>query len=113
MVLLLLLPVIWCCYLARALGIPQWRGAELAYSGAPEVAGAHAHRVRTAGVSIIGGCCGTSCEHLAAMRQAIDGHQKASRPTIETIVERIGPMKNTRAAAEGDAPARSRGRRRG
>ena len=31
-------------------GIPQWRGAELAYSGSPEVAGAHAHRVRTAGV---------------------------------------------------------------
>ena len=28
LVLLLLLPVIWCCYLARALGIPQWRARE-------------------------------------------------------------------------------------
>ena len=29
LVLLLLLPVIWCCYLARALGIPQWREGAL------------------------------------------------------------------------------------
>ena len=54
-------------------GIPQWRGAELAYSGSPEVAGAHAHRVRTAGVSIIGGCCGNEPAHLACMRAVLDG----------------------------------------
>ena len=29
LVLLLLLPVIWCCYLARAIGIPQWREGAL------------------------------------------------------------------------------------
>ena len=29
LVLLLLLPVIWCCYLSRALGIPQWREGAL------------------------------------------------------------------------------------
>ena len=54
-------------------GIPQWRGTELAYSGSPEVAGAHAHRVHTAGVSIIGGCCGNEPAHLACMRAVLDG----------------------------------------
>jgi len=54
-------------------GIPQWRGAELSYSGSPEVAGAHAHRVRTAGVSIIGGCCGNEPAHLACLRAVLDG----------------------------------------
>ena len=94
-------------------GIPEFKGSEIHYSGTPPLMADYARLAMDAGARIIGGCCGTSCEHLAAMRQAIDGHQKASRPTIETIVERIGPMKNTRAAAEGDAPARSRGRRRG
>ncbi|TDH35785.1 betaine--homocysteine S-methyltransferase [Pseudohoeflea suaedae] len=94
-------------------GIPEFRGAEIHYSGTPPLMADYARLAVDAGARIIGGCCGTSCEHLAAMREAIDGHRKAARPTIETIVERIGPMKNTRAAAEGDAPARSRGRRRG
>jgi len=39
------------------------------------------------GARIVGGCCGTSFGHLAAMRKALDSHTKAARPTIETIVE--------------------------
>ncbi len=54
-------------------GIPEWRGAELAYSGSPEVMAAHAHRVRQSGVQIIGGCCGNNPEHIAAMRAVLDG----------------------------------------
>ena len=61
------------------------------------------------GARIIGGCCGTSCDHLAAMREAVDNHIKAQRPTVETIVERIGPMRNTVAAP---APTRERRGRR-
>jgi 5-methyltetrahydrofolate--homocysteine methyltransferase len=33
------------------------------------------------------------------MRKALDSHTKAARPTIETIVERIGPMRNKQATA--------------
>ncbi|TIW52165.1 MAG: methionine synthase, partial [Mesorhizobium sp.] len=47
-----------------------------------------------AGAKIVGGCCGTSFQHLAAMRKALDAHTRSSRPTIDTIVERIGPMRN-------------------
>ena len=94
-------------------GIPEFRGTEIHYSGTPPLMADYARLAIDAGAKIIGGCCGTSCEHLSAMRQAIDSHDKGTRPTIETIVERIGPMKNAPAASGNDAPARSRGRRRG
>ncbi len=54
-------------------GIPQWRGAELSYSGTPEVMGAHAHRVRLAGAEIIGGCCGNTPAHVSFIRGVLDG----------------------------------------
>ncbi len=54
-------------------GIPEWHGAELSYSGSPDIMGAHAHRVRSAGIQIIGGCCGNSPAHVAAIRGVLDG----------------------------------------
>ena len=54
-------------------GIPHWHGTELVYSGSPDVMAAHAHRVNTAGVRIIGGCCGNDPSHLAAIRGVLDG----------------------------------------
>lgn len=54
-------------------GIPEWHGAELAYSGTPEVMAAHAHRVRNSGIEIIGGCCGSGPTHIAAIRGVLDG----------------------------------------
>jgi methionine synthase I (cobalamin-dependent) len=54
-------------------GMPEWHGTELHYSGSPEVMAAHAHRQREAGVQVIGACCGSSPEHLAMMRQVLDG----------------------------------------
>lgn len=54
-------------------GMPEWRGADLHYSGEPEVMAAHAIRQRDAGVQIVGACCGSSPRHLAMMRQVLDG----------------------------------------
>ncbi|MDW3218585.1 MAG: betaine--homocysteine S-methyltransferase [Acidimicrobiales bacterium] len=54
-------------------GIPEWHGAELSYSGSPDIMGAHAHRMRAAGVQIVGGCCGNSPAHVAAIRGVLDG----------------------------------------
>ncbi len=62
-------------------GVPEFRGDALVYSGSPEVMGAHVQRMVDAGVSIIGGCCGTSTEHLALMRQVMDG--EVSAPEID------------------------------
>ncbi len=91
-------------------GIPEFRGAVIHYSGTPPLMADYARLAIDAGARIIGGCCGTSCEHLAAMRQAIDGHVKAARPTVEMIVERIGPLRNT-VATDNPAPTRERRRR--
>ncbi len=94
-------------------GIPEYRGAEIYYSGTPELMADYVHLARDGGARIIGGCCGTSCEHLKAMRHALDNHTPGPRPTLETIVEKIGPFRNKTANEGGDAPTRERGRRRG
>lgn len=94
-------------------GIPEFRGAEVHYSGTPSLMAEYARLAIDAGATIIGGCCGTSCDHLRAMRAAIDDHHRGSRPTIETIIERIGPMRNKLAdAAVAATPRARRGRKR-
>lgn len=98
-------------------GIPEFRGSEIHYSGTPELMADYTRLAIDAGAKIIGGCCGTSCEHLVAIRGAIDTHNVAGdqskRPTIDEVIERIGPMKNKMADDGAEAPKRARkGRRR-
>lgn len=96
-------------------GIPEFQGTEVVYSGTPELMADYVRLAVDAGAKIIGGCCGTSFEHLAAMRTALDTHDRAHRPHIETIVERIGPLRNKQAAESGqqsDSLKRERRRRR-
>ena len=64
-------------------GIPEFRGAEIYYSGTPELMSDYVRLAVDAGAKIIGGCCGTSFGHLAAMRQALDAHTRQDRPTVE------------------------------
>lgn len=90
-------------------GIPRFEGIEIKYSGTPELMSRYAEMAVDAGVRIVGGCCGTSPEHLAAMRHAIDSHVDGERPTIETIVEKIGPLTN-KPPTDND-PNRRRSRR--
>lgn len=93
-------------------GIPEYRGAEIHYSGTPELMADYARLAIDAGAKIIGGCCGTSCDHIKAMRMAIDGHTPEHRPTHETIVSRLGPFRNKTANATGNPAPRERRRRR-
>jgi len=92
-------------------GIPEFRGSEIYYTGTPELMSDYVRLAIDGGARIIGGCCGTSFAHLAAMRVALDAHKKAERPTVETIVERIGPMRN-KLASESGAEAGGEPRRR-
>ena len=52
-------------------GVPVWRGGGLVYDGAPEVMAAGAVRARRAGAAVIGACCGSTPEHIAAMAAAL------------------------------------------
>ena len=88
-------------------GIPEFRGTEIHYSGTPELMADYARLAVDAGARIVGGCCGTSCDHLVAMRAALDTHLKGPRPSVEDIVERIGPLRNKQASESGGDSGRS------
>ena len=53
-------------------GWPQRMGARLIYPATPEYFGDFARRFLQAGASIIGGCCGTTPDHIRSMRAALD-----------------------------------------
>ncbi|MVA97281.1 betaine--homocysteine S-methyltransferase [Nitratireductor sp. CAU 1489] len=84
-------------------GIPEFRGSEIHYSGTPELMADYVRLAVDGGAKIIGGCCGTSFEHLAAMRRALDAHQRAERPSVDEVVARIGPLRNKTADQSGQA----------
>ncbi|HEV7320675.1 MAG TPA: betaine--homocysteine S-methyltransferase [Ensifer sp.] len=93
-------------------GIPEFRGSEIHYSGTPPLMAEYVRLAADAGARIIGGCCGTTCDHLAAMRVALDEHVRRERPTLDVIVEKIGPLRNKTANETPAAPSRERRSRR-
>ncbi|HSG94644.1 MAG TPA: betaine--homocysteine S-methyltransferase [Afifellaceae bacterium] len=99
-------------FIAKAnAGVPQIRGEHVHYSGTPELMANYAQIAANAGARIIGGCCGTSTKHLAAMRAALDAYEPGERPDRTIIEAATGPLVNPvgdRAARTG----RERRRRR-
>ena len=87
-------------------GVPHFEGTEAVYSGTPELMANYATLAVDAGARIVGGCCGTTPEHLAAMRAAIDSHVRGEPPTIDTIVEQIGPLTNAAPTENAKKPTR-------
>lgn len=81
-------------------GIPEYKDGSIHYSGTPELMADYARLALDAGARIIGGCCGTSYEHLAAMRAALEGHSKGEKPTIDQVIEKLGEVSEL-AKAEG------------
>ena len=73
-------------------GVPVVDSGHVHYSGTPELMADYVRLAVDAGARIIGGCCGTSPEHLAAMRVALDAHTQGRRPSIDDIVARVGPL---------------------
>jgi len=71
-------------------GIPAYVDGEIHYHGTPELMAEYAVIARDLGVRIIGGCCGTSSEHLGAMRAALDNTDKSPAPSKEEIEKRLG-----------------------
>ena len=52
-------------------GLPKLVGDVFAYDGTPEVMAGYARRARELGIAVIGGCCGSTPAHIAAMRDAL------------------------------------------
>jgi 5-methyltetrahydrofolate--homocysteine methyltransferase len=59
-------------------GLPKWDGQKNIYTETPAQRGQAVLKLLVLNVNIIGGCCGTTPEHIQAIRRAVDSYQ----PTI-------------------------------
>jgi 5-methyltetrahydrofolate--homocysteine methyltransferase len=56
-------------------GLPENRNGELVYPESPEFMAERVGRLMDLGVGIIGGCCGTTPDHIRAIRTAVDNYR--------------------------------------
>jgi 5-methyltetrahydrofolate--homocysteine methyltransferase len=88
-------------------GVPQMVDGQVAYSGTEEVMARYARMARDAGARIVGGCCGTTPAHLAAIARALEGYTPGPAPDRAAIEAALGPLQ-----VAGSKSARSKSRRR-
>lgn len=94
-------------------GIPKYVDGHIHYDGTPELMAEYAVMARDCGAKIIGGCCGTTTEHLKAMRAALESRALGPRPSLEQITETLGGFSSASDGTGDDVPAaRPRRRRR-
>jgi 5-methyltetrahydrofolate--homocysteine methyltransferase len=60
---------------------------------------------RDCGATIIGGCCGTTPEHLRHMREALETRPRGERPTLDRIVAALGGFSSASDGTDGAGPA--------
>jgi len=95
-------------------GIPKYVEGHIHYDGTPEVMADYAALARDCGATIIGGCCGTTPEHLRAMREALETRPRGDAPSLDRIVAALGGFSSATDGTTDDGPKRERrGRRRG
>jgi len=75
-------------------GLPQRHADRFVYAAAPEYLAAMTALMLGAGARIVGGCCGTTPEHIAAMRATLDVTQPAPAQetrAVATVVRAADP----------------------
>ncbi|WP_299298381.1 betaine--homocysteine S-methyltransferase [uncultured Tateyamaria sp.] len=94
-------------------GIPKYHDGHIHYDGTPALMADYAVLARDCGASIIGGCCGTTPEHLVAMRAALDTRPRKAAPKLEDIVAALGAFSSPSDGTGGSTPLprKRRGRR--
>jgi methionine synthase I (cobalamin-dependent) len=73
-------------------GIPEVTDRGVRYTGTPDLMADYVHLALDAGARIVGGCCGTTPEHLRIMRAAMDAHVPCEPPSLETVISRLGEV---------------------
>ena len=89
-------------------GIPAYVDGEIQYDGTPELMADYARLALDAGAKIIGGCCGTSSAHLAAMRRSLEGYERSARPGVADIEARLGAVSELAKGVDTTAGAGAR-----
>ncbi len=95
-------------------GIPKYVEGHIHYDGTPDLMADYAVLARDSGATIIGGCCGTTPEHLEKMRAALDERPRGARPTLDQITQALGGFSSASdgTGADDTPPPRTRRRRR-
>ena len=83
----------WLAELARVAPVPVWcypnAGLPNAFGGYDEAAGETAALLREFAesglVNVVGGCCGTTPEHIAAIAQAVSGLPPRTYPRASAL----------------------------
>lgn len=84
-------------------GWPMQVGDRVIYPSSTDYFASYVRDALDLGVRLVGGCCGTTPDHIAAMRKAIDAHKSTGerRPVIEhrsRSIDLIPPEEPTRLA---------------
>jgi len=93
-------------------GIPKFVDGHIHYDGTPELMAKYACMALDCGAQIIGGCCGTTADHLVAMREALENHTPGPRPTLEEISETLGAFSSATDGTAGTKTEPRQNRRR-
>jgi len=78
-------------------GLPSRIGERLIYLSSPAYMAEYAQRMVDAGARLVGGCCGTTPQHIAAMREVLD-RRRPARPEAPHAPVLVSPV------AVGSAP---------
>lgn len=93
-------------------GIPAYVEGAIHYHGTPDLMADYAIAAYRAGAEIIGGCCGTTAEHIKAMAQALAANDKPKGLTREAAAMLLGkPWADVPQAPSGGGAKRNRRRR--
>ena len=93
-------------------GIPEFVDGNIMYSGTEELMSKYVQIAMNSGARIIGGCCGTSFDHVRAMRKAMDRHVVSKAPTLQEIEQKVGTMsEGSKSIFQGDDSKPTRQRR--
>jgi len=71
-------------------GLPSRIGERVIYLSSPAYMAEYAERMVGAGARLVGGCCGTTPQHVAAMREALD-RRRPARPEARPTTVKVSP----------------------
>src|SRR5438132_6588016 len=86
-------------------GLPSRVGERLIYPSSPAYMAEYATRMVDAGARIVGGCCGTTPQHIAAMREALDRKSPIRRESVRPTITVSAPAVSESAGLVTRRPA--------
>ena len=70
-------------------GVPELIGGKTVFRETPEEMASRVGELIEAGANIIGGCCGTTPEHIRAIIAAVDEHRELARSVSRSVLDAL------------------------